>query len=329
MQSVAQSTHKDKIIDVIITNCSQYYAVPEVTSPILPDDPRHAAPSDHRVPVAHPLASSARPQSNSYSERTCRPMPDSAVRTFMHWIHTEKWDSVPKNGSTTAQVTALEKLINEKVNTFFPEKKIRFTNIDKPFITAELKTLDRKKKREWKKRGRSNLYLQLKSEFQEKFKKAASTYLKKCVSDLKTAEPGKAAATLKRMGAQPGDYSNSGSFTLLNHVRENLSVEEQLARFSDYFVAVSHEFPALQLNQLSPNTLHKLANIKQEEIPIVEDYEIFQILDRCKKKKSSVPGDMPPKLFYAASAGLAEPAAIIKDLLSGTKSWFCTTSNHY
>ena len=54
-QSVAQNTHKDKIIDVIITNCGQYYAVPEVTSPILPDRPHHAAPSDHKVPVARPL----------------------------------------------------------------------------------------------------------------------------------------------------------------------------------------------------------------------------------------------------------------------------------
>ena len=61
---------------------------------------------------------------------------------------------------------------------FFPEKKILITNRDKPFITAELKTLDRKKKREWKSRGRSALYLQLKVEFKVKYKKAASIYLR-------------------------------------------------------------------------------------------------------------------------------------------------------
>ena len=68
VQSVAHPTHKDKIIDVIVTNCGQYYTVPEVTSTILLDNPRHAAPSDHMVLVARPVARSACPQSNSYSK---------------------------------------------------------------------------------------------------------------------------------------------------------------------------------------------------------------------------------------------------------------------
>ena len=123
------------------------------------------------------------------------------------------------------------------------------------------------------------------------------------------------------MGAQPGDCSSSGPFTLLSHVRENLSVEQQLARFSDYFVAVSQEFPPLQLSQLSDSTLQKLANIRQEEIPVIQEYEIFHILDKCKKKKSAVPGDMPPQLFYAASAGLAEPAARIMNSIAQTGEW--------
>ena len=47
--------------------------------------------------------------------------------------------------------------------------------------------------------------LQLRNEFRQKYKRAASDFLKKCVFDLETSEPGKAAATLKRMGVQPGD----------------------------------------------------------------------------------------------------------------------------
>ena len=132
--------------------------------------------------------------------------------------------------------------------------------------------------------------MKLKKEFEVKYKKAASAYLTKCVSDLKTAQPGKAAATLKRLGAQPGDCSEAGTFTLLNHTKENLSVEQQLERFSDYFVAVSQEFTPLQPEQLSAETRQKLADIRPEDIPTVQEYEIFQILDKSKKKKSSVPG---------------------------------------
>ena len=51
VQTVAHNTHKNKILDVILMNCSQYYAVPVVTAPLLPDDSRHGSPSDHSVPV--------------------------------------------------------------------------------------------------------------------------------------------------------------------------------------------------------------------------------------------------------------------------------------
>ena len=205
VQTVSNYTHGGKILDVIIMNCSQFYSVPEISLPLLPDNPQKAKPSDHSVPVARPLCLAAQPVSNIYMEKICRPLPDSAVREFMQWIHTENWDSVPFSGSTTKQVEAYENLVENKVNQLFPEKKIRVTRKDKQFITSELKTLDRKKKREWKLKGKSERYILLRNEFRNKYKKASSDFLKKCVSDLKTSEPGKAAATLKKMGAQPGD----------------------------------------------------------------------------------------------------------------------------
>jgi hypothetical protein len=61
----------------------------------------------------------------------------------MQWIHTEQWDAVPTDGSTTAQVSAYEKIVEEKVEQLFPEKTIRITNKDKDFITAELKTIEK------------------------------------------------------------------------------------------------------------------------------------------------------------------------------------------
>ena len=117
------------------------------------------------------------------------------------------------------------------------------------------------------------------------------------------------------------DCEEGGTFTLLNHIQENLSVDQQLERLTKYFVSVSQEFPPLEILKLSEYTRNKLANICQEDIPKVQDYEIFSILDNCKKKKSSVPGDMPPRLFYEASAGLAEPAARIMNNIAQTGEW--------
>ena len=98
-------------------------------------------------------------------------------------------------------------------------------------------------------------------------------------------------------------------------------MEQQLERLSAYFVSVSQEFPPLELGQLSERTRQKLSEIRQEDIPQVQEHEIFLILDRCKKKKSSVPGDMPPRLFYGASAALAAPAARIMNNIARTGEW--------
>ena len=320
-QIVAHCTHGQKIIDVLLVSCSDMYAVPVVTPPVLPDDPRHGAPSDHGVPVARPLATAEVAVSNVYTVKVNRPLPDSSVGLFMQWIHAEKWGAIPSSGSPTEMVAAFEALVQAKVEELFPEKRIRITKKDKEFITAELKTIDRKKMREWKRRGKSEKYMRIKKEFNEKYRKAATEHIKKCVTDLKSENPGKAAATMKKLGAQPGDCEEGGSFTLLNHIRENLSVEEQIQRLTDHFVAVSQEFPPLQLSQLSAKTRQKLEEIRPEQIPIVQEHEIFQILDKLKKKKSSVPGDLPPNLFYESSAALAAPAAQIMNSIAKTGFW--------
>ena len=224
-QTVTQPTHGNKTIDVIIMNCADMYAAPQVGEPVLPDNPRQAKPSDHRVPVARPLAAAASPVCNEYSVKTFRPMPESAVRQFLAWIHGVDWGELANHSSPSDQVEAFQNIVDTKVEELFPERKVRITSQDKQFITGELKNLDRKKKKEWKQHGKSDKYKRLKEEFDSKYKKAASNYLKKAVSNLKTENPGKAAKTLKKMGASPGDCDDSSSFTLLNHIEEGLTVK--------------------------------------------------------------------------------------------------------
>ena len=87
----------------------------------------------------------------------------------------------------------------------FPFKKVKISTDDKPFITAELKKLDRKLKRIYSKSGKTDRYDSLKKNYDLKYKKAARKYIDKNVADLKYENPGKAYSTLKRMGAAPGD----------------------------------------------------------------------------------------------------------------------------
>ena len=72
-----------------------------------------------------------------------------------------------------------------KLNEIFPTKEVRISNKDKKWIDSELKKLDRSKKREYAKRGRSDKYNELNKQFDLKYKKAANNFLEKNVRSLK------------------------------------------------------------------------------------------------------------------------------------------------
>ena len=68
----------------------------------------------------------------------------------------------------------------ENLDKFLPTKTLKLKPGDKPFITAELKTLKRQRQREYcKRKVKTEKYFQLLNEFKAKYKKAAQDHLKK------------------------------------------------------------------------------------------------------------------------------------------------------
>ena len=250
-QIVTKFTYKQKILDIILTNLHQFYCVPVIVPPVLPDRAGHGVPSDHDVPVAHPKAV---PEAhvNEYKTVTSRPLPESGIREFGQWICDEKWVDLKYDQTPTEQAQLLQEILSEKVEKFFPKKIFRVSRKDKPYITKELKQLDRAKKRIYKKHGKSIKYLELKARFDAKLIKAAEEYLTKNSKLLKTSNPSKAYATLKKMGAQPGEFEDEGSFTLSEHLDLDLSVKESVNRIAQHFAAISQEYPPLNPSTLPP-----------------------------------------------------------------------------
>ena len=96
---------------------------------------------------------------------------------------------------------------------------------DKPFINKELKVLNRKKQREYIKKGKSVRYKKLKEEFYVKYKAAAERFMRNKVDELKEAQPGKAYNVLKTLCARPGDCIDDHTFSLPGHQELNLTEE--------------------------------------------------------------------------------------------------------
>ena len=244
-QIVTKLTYKSKILDVLMTNLHSAYSIPVIAPPVLPDDPDRGVASDHRIVIAIPHTLHTVQKDRDYVTRTFRPLPDSGVREFGQWICSEGWgDIILDTDTPSEQVQKLENIFNSKLERFLPQKTVRINqNIDKPYITLELKKLDRKLKREYRKHRQSDKYLSLKKLYDEKLKKAAQAHLDKNVRSLKEDAPGKAYQTLKKMAAQPGDGLEDNTFQLSNHIEDNLTPQQSIESKAQHFAQISQEYP--------------------------------------------------------------------------------------
>ena len=161
-QIVDKNTRKGKLLDVLIMNVSSLYNTPVIAPPIQADDPNTGQASDHSVPVCTPHTDRYRPPQRNYRFIRYRPMPQSSIRRFGEWIVSQSWDTIGDNVSPTEQALELDKILSENLNKFFPEKTMKLGSQDKLFITSKLKQLDRQKKREYNKRGKTEKYRSLK-----------------------------------------------------------------------------------------------------------------------------------------------------------------------
>ena len=321
-QIVSKNTYKFKILDVLLTNMHQAYAEPYIASAVPADDPRHGSPSDHNTPVACPLTTNQSTNTREFITKVSRPLPESGIREFGQWITGEDWTSIPVVANPTEQVTEFEKLVQEKLDRILPQKSVKiFLNFDKPFITSDLKKLDRQVKREYRKHSKSAKYLRLKTVFDEKYKQAATNYLEKNVRSLLEDNPGKAYKNLKKLGAQPGDCSDEGSFSLISHLNENLTTEESTERIANHFARISQEYQPLDPNTLPDGVKSKLASIKDEEIPVLSEFDVYQKIEQSKKPKSTVAGDVPRRIVQEFSPEFSAPMACIYNNITKSGHW--------
>ena len=318
-QVVTKSTRGDHILDIIIMNVSSLYKTPVIVPPLQPDDNMIGKPSDHSVPVCYPHTDRYKPAVREYKTIRYRPLPDSAVRKFGNWLVAEDWSSISPELSPSDQVFIFEKLVNEKLNTFCPLKEYKLSSQDLPFMTADLKSLKRKKMREYVKKGKSQKYQDLLKQFKIKFKSEAKKFLDRNMDALRDSNPGQSYNILKKLGAQPGDCIDSNSFTLLSHESESLSVEQSVERIAEHFAAISQEFPPLNTHTLPARVQTKLQCV--DTPPVVTEYDTYRKIIGAKKPRSGVPKDLPKKIIHEFAPELALPVSRIINSITATGKW--------
>ena len=314
-------TLNGKNLDIFMSNMGPYYASPIVVPPIQIDDPARGKNGDHSVPIIYPLNNASISQKKVYTERTSRPLPDSGVRAFGQLIINEGWEAVDENDDSTQQDEVLQTMLLNMLDKSCPTKTVKLRTEDKPYITKELKILDRQTRREYNRRGKSLRYLELKERYNRKFKVATQDFLDKSVRLLMESAPGKAYTILKRLGAQPGDKIDACCFEIPEHVRLGLTAAESADRIAQKFADISQEFPAISLDKLPSRVCQNIQNAQNEQIPFISRQLIEAKIKKAKNTKGGVPGDLPVRLAKEFSPELAIPAQKIFNKVVQSGKW--------
>ena len=187
---VSTRLNPDKILDVIITTLSKYYQEP-ITKPPISNDAGNGKPSDHLVVLMKTITTALECPPRHYTTVEFRPITDSGLLLFGKWLADQTWDFLYRETDAHEKAKVFHLVLMKKFHELFPIKTLKVCAEDKPWISHHLKTLDRKRKREFNKNKASLKWGKLNTQFLEKSKLEKHSYYENIVQDLLTSNTGK------------------------------------------------------------------------------------------------------------------------------------------
>ena len=286
-------------LDPIISTLGKWY-LPPVTKPPINPNINAGKPSDHLVVLMLPIVSTLDIPPRQYRIVQTRPITQSGIEKFGQWIVSQTWDDVYASVDVNKKVEIFQNCLVESYHACFPVKILKVCDEDDPWITVELKKLDRQRKREFLKHKNSPKWQRLNNQFLEKCEYEKEKYYENIVSDLKTSNVGKWFSKVKRMSGRDKDKQNNIMVEELrgqDNYQQAESIANHYSKISNQYEQInSEDFPNYQ---------------DTDNVPQVEPLKVYQTICSMNKKAATVPGDLPMRLISEFSVEISFPLADI------------------
>ena len=129
-----------------------------------------------------------------------RPMPQSSIDAFCLEMTKHKWADVLDSESSDQKADNYHKYLRNLLDKHFPEKTVTMTNLDKYWMTPEIKQLLRQAQRTRIVEGRSEKFKKLWLRFRKMKQKQIVSFRTKMVGELKNSDAGKWYSVMKKFG---------------------------------------------------------------------------------------------------------------------------------
>ena len=284
------------ILDPIITTMPNLYQVPECLDPLDADPDKNGSKSDHKIVIAKPIDILNNKSTRQIKSIKVRPFPESGIVKMKNWFIGQSWKDIFEAETAHEKAEKFQHLLLEALDDIFPEKIMKISNDDQPWVSHKIKMLDRQRKRIYHKERRSEKWKNLNKIFKKEVKNAKSHFYKQFIADLKTKKPSQWYSCLKRLTS----FERKGEQTNVSDI-SHLPDQEQAEIIADKFSSIPNMYDALKTEEIS------IPAYTEDDIPQFLPHQVWLILAKIKTNKATVPGDFPPKLIKMFAAYLAEP----------------------
>ena len=225
------------------------------------------------------------------------PLPDSGLSQFGEWIAEQTWEKMYKATTAHEKANIFQTLLMSALDEYLPEKITTFSSDDQAWMTPELKQLDRRRKREFRKHRKSPKWTHLDLKLEEKANLAKQSFYKNMIEDLKISNPGQWYSKLKRMSSHDqmkGEVVNVEELS-------GRSDKDQAEIIADRFESVANRYNPLA------DTDVILPSIPEGSVHQIEVDTVYKALLRIKTTTSTVANDIPAKVIKLFASDLAAP----------------------
>ena len=244
----------------------------------------------------------------TWEKVTVRLRSDDRDQAFLNEFQAVDWNFLADMALDDA-VSAFENLVGVMTNRHFPHKTFRRRSNEKPWITNAIRRKSRRKRRLFRKHGRSRRWKTFSKALEDEVRESMETYVEDMISK---GRNGKDFFAAVRRLSKPNSAGNWSVTELFPNDGESTVCDKVI----EYFATVGG-------TEEGPVPAHHDVKLPAGLFFTTDD--VTKRLSNLKRTDSHVEGDPLPHLVRAAPALFSVPATIIfnKASLEGTwpKSW--------
>ena len=291
------------ILDIFITDLSQYYQDPICEKPLDVDSDKVGSPSDHFMVIMEPINAVNNRKDRKKKTFQYRSYTDAAFEAMGEKLDNVDWSDAINDDSGHDKLETFHHKLYSIFDQCFPKKTKTVCSENQSFFNDKLAKLKRRKGREYNKHRKSAKYDSLSRIYIKELNNAKKIYYRKKICSLRTSDTRQWFKNVKKL-VNPDEGIN---FLEVEDIK-SYTDEQQAELIADKFAQVSNEYKPLDREKIS------FPHFSMSEIPSFTETEVLDVLENMDTSKSTRDTDIPAKILKKFANKICKPlTSLIND----------------